>query len=62
MCFLLNYLYEKRKKDGGLSGVPVEATVRQHGCNDRVFFVVKHLCGEDRRLVDENTQRDVPHL
>lgn len=29
-------------------GLPVEATSRQNSCNLGVFFVVKHLCGEDR--------------
>lgn len=50
------------RKGGGLMVLPVKATVGQDGCNQRVFLVVKHLCGEDGRLVDENTQRDVPHL
>lgn len=50
------------RKGGGLTGLPVKATVRQDSCYPRVFFVVKHLCSEDRRLVDKNTQGDVPHL
>lgn len=41
---------------------PVKATVRQNSCNLWVVFVVKHFGREDRRLVDEDTKRDVPHL
>lgn len=47
---------------GSLTGLPVKATVRQDVCNLWVFSVVKDLCGEDSGLVDENTERDVPHL
>lgn len=46
----------------GLCGLPVKATVRPDVCYLWVFLVVKHLCCENRRLVNEHTQRNISHL
>lgn len=53
---------KERASDEKMSGLPVKTAVGQHSGDLWVFFVVKHLGGEDGGLVDEDAQRDVPDL
>lgn len=43
-------------------GLPVKTAVWENGCDLGVLFVVEDLGGEDRGLVYEHTEGDVPHL
>lgn len=48
------------REHGKITSLPVKTTVGQDGCNLWIFFVIKHLCGKNRRPVNENAQWDVP--
>lgn len=50
------------RRECQITGLPVKTAVGQDGCDLWVFFVIKHLGGEDGGLVDEDAQRDIPHL
>lgn len=52
----------KRVSDEKITGLPVKTTVGQDSCDLWVFFIIKHLGGEDGGLVDEDAQRDIPDL
>lgn len=45
-----------------ITDLPIKTTVGQDGCDLWVFFIIKHLCGENGGLVDEDAQRNIPDL
>lgn len=58
---------QKSQASGAHTGMsspvlPVEAAVRSHGRDGRVLPEVEDLGGQDRRLVDEDAEWDVPDL